>query len=114
MTTQQTSPPKAPNDEAKHPDRPDMDDAHLVHVRVDYHRTDKPIDKRFPSSTQLGDVKDWAMREFRIHPQPDQRFFLVDERTHAPYGPEDEKNTLGQLGYTREARLRLSVEHRAG
>ncbi len=89
-------------------------DKDLVNVHCDYISADEPIHQKFPSSTLLIAVKDWARAEFVPNPPSDKTFYLNDDKTRHRFTPEEEQQSLSQLGYRREAKFRLNEEQIAG
>jgi len=86
----------------------------LVEVHCDYISADEPIKRRFPSSTILGEVKEWARGEFVPNPPSDKAYYLSDDKSRHRFTADEEKQTLEQLGYKHEAKLRLNEEQAAG
>jgi hypothetical protein len=86
----------------------------LVEVHCDYISADEPIKRKFPSSTPLLEVKDWARSEFVPNPPSDKVYYLSDDRTRHRFTADEEKQTLEQLGYEHQAKLRLNEEQAAG
>ena len=86
----------------------------LVEVHCDYISADEPIKRKFPSSTPLVEVKDWARGEFVPNPPSDKVYYLSDDKTRHRFTADEETRTLEQLGYEHQAKLRLNEEQAAG
>jgi hypothetical protein len=86
----------------------------FIEVHCDYISADEPIKRKFPSSTVLAEVKDWARGEFVPNPPSDKVYYLSDDKSRHRFTAEEENQTLEQLGYKREAKLRLNEEQAAG
>jgi hypothetical protein len=85
-----------------------------VRVHVDYISADHPIQRDFPETAQLSEIKQWAQQEFVPHPPSDKTFYLVDERTGHRFTESEEQKSLGALGYKHAAHFRLNEEQVAG
>ena len=86
----------------------------VVQVHCDYISADKPLKRKFPSSSTLVEVKDWARGEFVPNPPSDKAYYLSDDKTRHRFTPDEEKQTLQASGYDHEAKLRLNEEQVAG
>ena|SRR5438034_2714170 len=86
----------------------------LVEVHCDYISADKPIKKKFSSSATVAEVKKWAREEFVPNPPSDKIYYLSDEKTRHRFTDAEELQTLEQVGYKNEAKLRLNEEQAAG
>jgi hypothetical protein len=86
----------------------------LVEVHCDYISADKPIKRKFASSSTLAEVKDWARGEFVPNPPSDKAYYLSDDKTRHRFTADEERQTLQASGYQHEAKLRLNEEQVAG
>jgi len=86
----------------------------LVEVHCDYISADEPIKRKFPSSTVLAEVKEWARGEFVPNPPSDKAYYLSDDKSRHRFTTEEETQSLDQVGYKHEAKLRLNEEQAAG
>lgn len=105
-------PPGAPDVPKDHPEPPNA--GHDIEVHVSYIRAAHPIHRRFVLDTRLGAVLEWALQTFGLAPSPDQPYRLVNDRTDQTYTAAQELESLAQLGFVHEAKLRLAVEHLTG
>lgn len=91
-------------------DRPAQD----VTVKCDYISADAPIHRKFPPTTLLAVVKQWAREEFVPNPPSDKTYYLNDDKTRHRFTAEEEQQTLAQLGYKQSAHFRLNEEQASG
>lgn len=88
--------------------------AHGVSVTCDYISADEPIHQKFPGTTLLAAVKQWAREKFVPHPPSDKAYYLNDDKSRHPFTPAEEQSTLVELGYREVAHLRLNEEQASG
>jgi hypothetical protein len=85
-----------------------------VQVHVDYISADEPIHRKFAVTSALTEVKAWAQGVFVPNPPSDKTFYLSDDKTRHRFTAEEEARSLGELGYTHVAHLRLNEEQVSG
>lgn len=88
--------------------------AHDVAVQCDYISADEPIHRKFPPTTLLAAVKQWARDEFVPNPPSDKAYYLNDDKSRHHFTTEEEQKTLAHLGYKHSAHLRLNEEQASG